>query len=61
MRNKFSGVCYRCKKWVPKGEGHFERSKIKKGLLLVSGWRVIHAECVFEQRKEKYARSKNET
>ena len=45
MRNKFSGPCYFCGKVVHVGKGHFERSGgVSK---------VIHAECVFEQRKQK--------
>lgn len=46
MRNKYGGYCYYCGKYVAKGEGHFERYK--------GYWRVIHAECVFKQRKEKW-------
>lgn len=45
MRNRYAGICYRCGKPVPPGAGHFERHK--------GSWRVIHAECVLEQRKEK--------
>lgn len=45
MRNKYPGICYRCKLWVPKGAGHFERWN--------GSWRIIHAECVIEQRIEK--------
>ncbi len=47
MRNKFPGTCYRCGKTVEKQAGNFERYK--------GGWRVIHAECVLEQRAEKEA------
>jgi hypothetical protein len=42
MRNRYPGECYRCKGWVPAGEGHFERFK--------SGWRVQHAACAIECR-----------
>ena len=45
MRNKYKGVCYKCQKEVLPGKGHFERYK--------GGWRTIHVECVFKQRKEK--------
>ncbi|WP_177930857.1 hypothetical protein [Klebsiella grimontii] len=45
MRNKFPGQCYRCKVWVEKGAGHFERH--------LGRFRVIHADCVIAQRKEK--------
>jgi hypothetical protein len=45
MRNKYPGYCYYCSKYVDKGEGHFERHNGK--------WLVIHADCVFKQRKEK--------
>lgn len=45
MRNRFSGDCYFCGKNVPAGKGHFEHSGgVSK---------VIHAECVFEQRQLK--------
>lgn len=47
MRNRYPGKCYWCGKTVDKGEGHFE--KIRPG----KGWRTIHADCVFEQRKYK--------
>jgi hypothetical protein len=49
VRNKYPGPCYRCKKTVPAGVGHFERSHGK--------WLLIHAECVFEQRREKQGAS----
>jgi hypothetical protein len=42
MRNRFPGECYRCKAWVPAGEGHFER--------IGGGWRVQHAACAIEFR-----------
>ena len=45
MRNKYKGVCYYCKKDVFPNKGHFERYNGR--------WRVIHADCVFSQRKEK--------
>ncbi len=45
MRNKYKGVCYKCQKEVLPGQGHFERYK--------GGWRTIHVEGVFKQRKEK--------
>ena len=45
MRNKHPGICYKCGKFVAKNEGHFERHN--------KGWRVIHVECVFQQRTEK--------
>ena len=48
MRNKYKGTCYYCGKIVEIGEGHFERYK--------SGWRTIHANCVFKQRDEKLRR-----
>lgn len=51
MRNKFPGICYWCHKTVVKGAGHFEKHK--------SGWRTIHAACVFEQRKEKEENDRN--
>lgn len=45
MRNKYPGVCYFCGKMVPRGEGHPEKHDGK--------WRVVHVQCVFDQRKEK--------
>lgn len=45
MRNKYPGICYKCGEFVAKNEGHFERHN--------KGWRVIHVECVFQQRTEK--------
>lgn len=45
MRNRYPGTCYWCGKRVEIGEGHFERHNGR--------WRVIHAECVFEQRRVK--------
>jgi len=50
MRNRYPGECYRCQKWVPAGEGHFER--------LGSTWRVQHAACAIEHRKAKANRSR---
>ena len=47
MRNRFSGYCYFCTHFVPKGAGHFEKRQNDKG------FRLIHAECVFKQREEK--------
>jgi len=43
MRNKYPGICYRCKKRVEVGDGHFERYK--------GGWRVQHASCAIKNRK----------
>lgn len=45
MRNKYRGICYHCGQMVEIGLGHFERYR--------GGWRTIHANCVFQQRKEK--------
>jgi hypothetical protein len=53
MRNKYPGICYKCGKQVEKGQGHFERYK--------GGWRTIHAECVFEQRRIKAEAQKGKT
>jgi len=36
MRNKYSGMCYRCGELVKPGEGHFQRTNGK--------WLVQHAE-----------------
>jgi hypothetical protein len=46
MRNQYPGICYFCSKKVEPGDGHFER---ERGV----GWRVIHANCVFELRSIK--------
>ena len=53
MRNKYKGICYYCGKEVLPNAGHFERHE--------GGWRTIHAECVFEQRKEKAETAKNKS
>jgi hypothetical protein len=45
MRNKYAGTCYYCSRTVEPGKGHFERHR--------GSWLTIHANCVFEQRKEK--------
>jgi len=42
MRNRFTGICYRCGKDVAVGEGHFERFR--------GGWRTQHASCAIEFR-----------
>lgn len=42
MRNKHPGICYRCKKRVEAGDGHFEWHN--------GGWRVQHARCAIEWR-----------
>lgn len=48
MRNRFSGVCYRCGRTVQKGEGHVERHN--------AGWRLQHATCATEARRQKNER-----
>ena len=45
MRNRYSGICYRCNVEVKPQAGHFERYK--------GGWRTIHAGCAIRQREEK--------
>lgn len=45
MRNKYSGVCYRCKKHVNVGDSHFERFQ--------GGWRVQHSICAITSRSHK--------
>jgi len=45
MRNKYAAPCYFCREIVAIGDGHFERRN--------GGWRTIHANCVFTQRKAK--------
>ncbi len=44
MRNKYPGICYRCKKKVKSGEGHFERDRLQRT------WRIQHAECAILYR-----------
>ncbi|WP_288191253.1 hypothetical protein [uncultured Veillonella sp.] len=53
MRNNFAGTCYFCGKKVYPREGHFEKNVLGVG---TRRWLLIHAECVFKQRKlkEKY-------
>jgi len=48
MRNKFSGICYRCGEVVAEGAGHFER--------YFGGWRTQHAECAIAFRGTPDAR-----
>lgn len=45
MRNKYSGICYRCGLEVLPGQGHFERYQ--------RSWRVQHATCAIEYRQKK--------
>lgn len=49
MRNRFSGICYRCGERVEKQEGHFERTK--------GGWLLQHAECAIEYRGTEVGKS----
>lgn len=44
-RNKYGGVCYYCHTYCARGDGHYER--------YAGRYRLIHAECVTKQRKEK--------
>lgn len=48
MRNRYAGICYRCKTKVEVGEGHFE--KIKETW---NSWRTQHASCAIEYRNKK--------
>lgn len=57
MRNKHPGTCYRCGKYVAKGEGHFEKvckDHFRKWPALPPGtqWLVQHALCA---RKYRYS------
>jgi len=45
VRNKYHGICYRCKKLVESGKGHFER--------FGNGWRVQHVNCAIKYRSKK--------
>jgi hydrogenase maturation factor len=49
MRNKYPGICYRCKKFVPKNEGHFQRHK--------GTWLLQHASCAIEVKEKKESKS----
>ena len=51
MRNKYPGICYRCKNLVEPGTGHFERTPF--------GWRVQHADCAILHRKPETAARKS--
>ena len=42
MRNRYPGICYRCKEPVAIGAGHFERHN--------GGWRTQHANCAILHR-----------
>lgn len=44
--NQYPGTCYRCTKWVAKGEGYFERAR-------KIGWRVQHTICAITGRDMK--------
>jgi len=46
MRNRFPGTCYRCGKHCAAGDGYFEKRPY-------GGWRVQHATCAIEHRKER--------
>lgn len=52
-RNQYAGTCYRCGKWCPEGEGHFQR----KG----SRWLLQHATCaiMFRGTNRHYIDSPN--
>lgn len=50
MRNKYVGTCYYCGEHCEAGDGHFERFR--------GGWRVQHASCAFDQRREKRLKQK---
>ncbi len=55
MRNKYEGICYRCKKIVLAHAGHFEKipyeeRQIKK---VWAKWRLQHAECAIKYRGTK--------
>lgn len=50
MRNKYSGVCYRCGGNVVPLEGHFE----KQGRV----WLVQHADCAIKYRGTEVGRTK---
>ena len=49
MRNRRSGVCYRCGGLVPPGAGHFERvtedQRRKWPGAILPEWLVQHADC----------------
>jgi hypothetical protein len=53
MRNRFPGTCYFCGKICKAGEGHFEQDGFVAPGSRQVRWKTIHAECVFEQRKQK--------
>lgn len=55
MRNKYKGICYRCGKVVEPRQGHFEKIQGT-----ANQWRVQHAECCLEHRKNKEAQKAEE-
>lgn len=51
-RNKYAGQCYRCRKTVQPGDGHFER--------ILGGWRVQHASCAVIHRFTDYGKTEHD-
>jgi len=47
MRNKYGGICYKCRIFVPPGQGFFERYQGR--------WRVHHIKCVKVNQKQMNA------
>lgn len=52
MRNKYPGFCYRCKKRVESGDGHFEKIPARERRS-PQKWRMQHAECAIKFRGTK--------
>lgn len=51
MRNQHPGTCYRCKKHVEAGAGHFEKIHPRtRQPGEVGAWRLQHAECAIQHR-----------
>lgn len=47
MRNKYSGLCYRCGEIVEKGQGHFEKNAKPP-----AKWKLQHASCCLKAKHE---------
>ena len=50
MRNRYPGMCYRCKRPVAAGDGHFERIRSEHRKPGDPKWLLQHAVCAVEFR-----------
>ncbi len=54
MRNRYPGICCYCGKRVEANEGHFEHISKEEWYPGCAKWKLIHSECVYKRRFEKY-------